>query len=160
LQRIVPGAFGNDATNWTADFKTPGLSYAGGNGPAITMQPQNLTILGTLTATFSLTATGEAPIFYQWFYGQTGIPGGTNSVLALPTGAVGQSAPYRCLVQNNGGATFSSTATLTVLPPPNITQQPVNAIIRVPPDTAAATNRGVTFRVIANSANPPLSYQW
>jgi hypothetical protein len=74
--------------------------------------------------------------------------------------SVSQSGEYRCLVQNNGGATFSSNATLTVIAPPNITQQPANVFLRVPPDTAAAANRGATFRVTASTANPPLSYQW
>src|SRR5262249_2828317 len=98
--------------------------------------------------------------FYQWFFGSSGILSATNPVLTLPNVTVGQSGQYRCLVQNNGGATFSSAVTLTVLPPPAITQQPANVFLRVPPDTAAAANRGITFRVIANTANPPLSYQW
>ncbi len=160
LQRIVPGGFGNDPTNWNADLKTPGGSYGGGNGPVITLQPSNVTILGTLTATFSLTATGEAPIFYQWFSGASGIPSATNPVLTLPNVSVSQSGEYRCLVQNNGGGTFSSNATLTVLAPPNIIQQPANVSLRVPPDTGALANRGATFRVNASTANPPLSYQW
>jgi len=71
------------------------------------MQPQSLTILGTFTATFSLTPPAKRPIFYQWFYGSSGILNGTNPVLTLPNVTVSQSGQYRCLVQNNGGATFS-----------------------------------------------------
>src|SRR6185295_10477441 len=57
LQRIVAGAFGNDATNWTAGLKTPGYSSSGsGSGPGFTQQPQSIAVLGTQPASFSVTA--------------------------------------------------------------------------------------------------------
>jgi Immunoglobulin domain len=63
-------------------------------------------------------------------------------------------------VQNAGGASISSNATLTVLIPANISQHPTNVLVRVPPDPlATATNRAV-FAVAASTSNPPLTYQW
>ena len=74
----------------------------------------------------------------------------------------GHAGQYRCLVQNAGGGTFSSPATLTYITPANIGFQPTNVIIRIPPDiqALASSNRNAYFRVAATTANPPLSYQW
>ncbi len=161
LQRRVPTAYGNDPTNWIGDIKTPGTGYGGANGPGITMQPQSISVLGTLMAQFSVTATGAPPIFYQWFYGNSGIPGATNSIYIIQSVQPGHAGPYRCLVQNAGGGTFSSAATLTYIAPANISFNPTNVIIRIPPDSQAlTTNRHAYFRVAATTANPPLTYQW
>jgi hypothetical protein len=161
LQRRVLTAYGNDPTNWVGDFKSPGYVSGGANGPVITMQPQNVSVLGTLMAQFSVTATGAPPLFYQWFFGSSGIPGATNSIYIIQSVQPGHAGQYRCLVQNAGGATFSSAATLTYVIPASITFQPTNVIIRIPPDTQAlATNRNAYFRVAATTGNPPLSYQW
>jgi hypothetical protein len=160
LQRVNEAAYGNDPVNWAVG-KSPGASYVPGTPPEITQQPQNVAILGTLTAIFNVTATGTPPLSYQWFYNNTiGIANATNSMLSLPNVSPSQAGLYRCLVQSASGVKFSSNATLTVLMPANITQQPANVNLRVPPDTAALANRGATFRVTASTANPPLSYQW
>jgi len=160
LQRVNESAYGNDSSNWAVG-KSPGASYVPGTPPSITQQPQDVTILGTLTANFNVTATGTPPLAYQWFYNNNSvIPNATNSMLSLPNVSIGQAGLYRCLVQSPSGVKFSSNATLTVLLPANITQQPANVFLRVPPDTAALANRGATFRVTASTANPPLSYQW
>jgi len=160
LQRVNESAYGNDPGNWAAG-KSPGSSFVSGNPPEITQQPQDVAILGTLTATFTITATGTPPLAYQWFYNNNSvIANATNSMLSLPGVSASQAGLYRCLVQSPSGIKFSSNATLTVLMPASITQQPANVFLRVPPDPSAAANRGATFRVTASTANPPLSYQW
>ncbi|MEY2409762.1 MAG: hypothetical protein QOF48_2432, partial [Verrucomicrobiota bacterium] len=134
LQRIVPGSFGNDPTNWTAGVKSPGYSDTSGSGPVITQQPQSISVLGTQPASFSVMATGAPPIFYQWFFGNSGITGATNTVYSIPSVGPGNAGTYRCLAQNSGGATFSATATLTYITPANITEQPATVEVRVRPD--------------------------
>jgi len=161
LQRRVVTAYGNDPSNWVASIKSPGYVSGGANGPVITLQPQNISVLGTLMAQFSVTATGAPPLYYQWFFGGTGIPGATNSIYIIQSVQPNHAGQYRCLVQNAGGGTFSSAATLTYLTPANISFHPTNVIIRIPPDgQALATNRNAYFRVAVTTANPPLSYQW
>ena len=163
LQRIVAGAFGNDATNWNADFKTPGYGYNAADRPVITLQPQSISAFGGRSASFSLTATGAPPLFYQWFFGSSGITGATNSVYLIPSVASSNAGTYRCLVQNLSGGTYSSDAVLTYIVPPNITLQPTNLFFSVLPDPRTPTNpasRVAIFRVLATSLNPPVSYQW
>jgi len=63
------------------------------------------------------------------------------------------------VVFNTAGSAESTNAILTVGIPATITEQPTNAFVWVPPDSRA-TNRVATFRVIASSLNPPLSYHW
>jgi len=161
LQRRVAAAYGNDPANWTADIKSPGYIYGGGNGPVITVQPQSISVLGTRMAQFSVEAAGTPPLFYQWYLGGSAIFGATNSILIIPSVQPGHAGQYRCLVQSAGGATLSNPATLTYIAPPNITLHPTNVIVRVPPDVLAlASNRNTSFRVAATSTHPPLSYQW
>src|SRR6266581_1456098 len=56
--------------------------------PSITMQPNSLTVTQGNNATFSVTATGDPPLTYQWRFGVPGAGGGdivgaTNAALAL-----------------------------------------------------------------------------
>src|SRR5207249_2349425 len=51
--------------------------------PAITAQPQSLTVPAGSTATFSVTATGTAPLAYSWRLGGTILTGATNASLTI-----------------------------------------------------------------------------
>ncbi len=158
LQRIVPSGFGNDATNWMADLKTPGSGHSSGNAPVFTQQPQSLTVVGNQPAMFSVTATGVEPISYLWLFNNSGIPGALNRVYLIPSTTVAQAGTYRCLAQGaNGSSSFSSNATLTVLVPVSIGTQPLPTDARA--GTNAATASNVTFSVTADSPRP-ISYQW
>ncbi|MEY2409763.1 MAG: hypothetical protein QOF48_2433 [Verrucomicrobiota bacterium] len=163
LQRIVLSSYGNEPTNWTGAAKTPGRSAVSGSGPVITAQPQNTTVLGTLTATFSITATGAPPLFYQWRFNNSGIAGATNSMLVLQNVQQNQAGPYRCDVEDSAGrVTVSSNAILTVLVPANITQPPPTVDIRVRPDpgTDVAPTTNAAIVMTATTGNPPLTFQW
>ncbi len=96
-------------------------------GPlAITTQPASKTITVGQTATFSVTATGSAPLSYQWQKGTTNIAGATSaSYTTPPTTLADNGSTFRVIVSNavNPPAT-SNSATLTVNaapPPANIT---------------------------------------
>lgn len=54
-----------------------------GTAPGISAQPTNLTISATSNATFSVTATGTAPLSYQWCNDTGNIAAGTNATLNL-----------------------------------------------------------------------------
>src|SRR5206468_2639716 len=67
------GASGNITLNW---------SGAQTQAPTITSQPASTTINSGQTATLSVTATGAAPLSYQWYQGTSGTtttPVGSNS---------------------------------------------------------------------------------
>ena len=119
--------------------------------PAITTQPTNQMVLTGGTATFSVTASGTAPLSYQWqFYG-TNIVNATNTTLILNNVQLNQTGNYSVTVSNIVGSTNSANAALTVVLPPVITQQPTNQSV--------LSYNSASFTVAATGTGP-LSYQW
>jgi HYDIN/CFA65/VesB family protein/immunoglobulin I-set domain protein len=83
--------------------------------PSITAQPVSKTVIAGQTATFSVTATGSAPLTYQWIKGGTAIGGATSSSYTAPaTTAADNGAQFAVTVTNGAGNTSSTAATLTV----------------------------------------------
>ena len=121
--------------------------------PAITTQPANQTVLEGSTATFTVAASGTAPLTYQWKKGGTAVTGATSASYTTPATVLTDSgSSFTVTVTNVAGNVTSSAATLTVNPaPPTITAQPASATV-----TTGAT---ATFTVVA-SGTAPLSYQW
>ena len=64
--------------------------------------------------TFSVTATGTAPLAYQWQFNGNALQGGTNSALALSSVTTNHAGDYRVVITNAAGAVTSSIAALTV----------------------------------------------
>jgi hypothetical protein len=93
-----------------------GGSGAGGAvAPAITAQPANQRVVVGLMATFNVTATGSAPLSYQWQKGTTAIAGATASSYTTPaTTLVDDGSTFQVVVSNSAGSVTSSSATLTV----------------------------------------------
>jgi len=122
--------------------------------PVITAQPQNLSVLAGEAATFSVTATGTAPLTYQWRRDGNDITNATSSSYTIQVTAAGDDgAQFSCMVSNQGGSVISNNATLTVTVPlpPQITAQPQNRTV-----LEGAT---ATFSVTA-TGTAPLTYQW
>jgi len=120
--------------------------------PDITTPPANTIVTVGQSATFSVVASGTAPLSYQWQQNGSAISGAiTASYTTPPTSMLGNGSTYSVLVSNPVGSTPSSAATLTVQAPPNITTQPANQTVNV--------GQVATFSVVA-SGTAPLSYQW
>lgn len=51
--------------------------------PSITAQPQNQTVFAGQSATLTVTATGDAPLSYQWTFNGLNV-GSNNSAYARP----------------------------------------------------------------------------
>jgi hypothetical protein len=84
--------------------------------PAITTPPQNKNVTAGSNVTFSVTATGSAPLCYQWYCNDTPIIGATSAsfvVTNAPLSASGNS--YSVSINNVVGDT-NATATLIVVP--------------------------------------------
>jgi len=151
LQRVNSGAFGNDPANWVGATLTPAAARPAGNAPLITSQPQNRAVAVSSNVTLSVTATGDAPLRYQWLFEGDSLPGKTNSTLLLPNVTPAQQGAYQVLVLNNAGSVASSNAILTVVTRAKITQQPQ--------DTQAHLGSTAIF-VVQTTGSTPLSYQW
>ena len=126
----------------------------GGTAPAITQQPASLTVTAGQAATFSVMATGTAPLSYQWF--MNGTASGTNSdTFSIGAATVGQTGAHiDVTVTNAAGAVTSAMAILTVTAAataPTITQQPASETV--------TAGQAASFSVTA-TGTAPLSYQW
>src|SRR5437763_260585 len=123
--------------------------------PSITAQPTNDTVTAGQAASFSVVATGTAPLSYQWQKNGTAISGATSaSYTTAATTSADNGAQFVVVVSNSAGSVTSNAATLTVSAvavAPSITTQPSNQTVTVG-QTAA-------FTVVAAGA-APLSYQW
>jgi hypothetical protein len=123
--------------------------------PTITTQPANQTVTAGQTATFSVVATGTAPLSYQWRKNTSIIIGATAASYTTPvTTTADNNATFDVVVTNSVNSVTSAQATLTVnsVPvAPTISTQPANQTV-----TAGQT---ATFSVVA-TGTAPLSYQW
>jgi hypothetical protein len=125
------------------------------SAPMITTQPSNQTVTTGQAATFSVVATGTAPLNYQWQKGSTPIAGATAaSYTSAATTASDNGTAFRVVVSNAAGSATSNAATLTVNSSPlapSITQQPSNQTV--------TAGQAATFFVVA-TGTAPLNYQW
>ena len=132
-----------------------GSSYAEGylQAPAIMVQPANQMPQPGGTATFTVAATGTAPLAYQWYFGGSAVggPTGTNATLTLTNVLAANTGSYAVVITNAYGSVTSSLATLALDVPLYLTNQPVSQSVQ-PGATA-------TFTVVA-VGTAPLAYQW
>jgi hypothetical protein len=120
--------------------------------PSITSQPANKTVTAGQPATFSVTATGTAPLSYQWKKNGADIGGATSaSYTTLGTVASDNNAKFTVTVTNSVSNATSNSATLTVDVPPSITTQPANRTVNA--------GQTATFSVVATGTGT-LTYQW
>src|SRR5438093_6698147 len=99
---------------------------SGFSQPVIINQPQWQTNAVGSTTMFSVVATGAPPLFYQWQFNFVDRVGATNATLVLTNVQISNSGRYSVVVTNVEGAVTSAVARLYVVPPPSITQEPMN----------------------------------
>ncbi len=119
--------------------------------PGITHQPSSQTIALSNSVTFTVGATGTAPLNYQWRFNGTNLAGATTNFYTLNNAQPSNAGNYTVIVTNNYGAVTSAIATLIFGIPPSITNQPVSQSVVV--------SNNVTFTAGATGTTP-LNYQW
>lgn len=112
--------------------------------PSITTHPTSQTKCTGQSVTFSVAASGTAPLGYQWKKGGTNISGATSSSYTINSVATGDAGSYNCYVSNACGNITSNAATLTVNPVP---AAPNN------PGAAPITTSSITWTWKDNSTN-------
>lgn len=108
---IVRNSAGN-ATSQVAKLTVNAVAVA----PAITSQPQSLTVTEGQPAQFSVTATGTPPLSYQWRKWDIDLPGAIAATLAFANAHPTNAGNYVVVVRNGAGQATSLVATLTVNP--------------------------------------------
>ena len=119
--------------------------------PGITAQPQSQSVAFERAALLSVTATGTAPLAYQWSFGAIRLVGETNSELLIGSADFTNAGNYQVTVTNLYGSATSSVAAVSVGYPPAITTQPTNLTVFIGSNTLLTA--GVTGSGL-------LSYQW
>jgi len=111
------------------------IRYGEQGPPRIAEQPSNQTIAAGDSATFSVSAAGDAPLTYQWQRDGAAIPGATGSSYTVARATLADNgANFRCVVSNRAGSVTSESATLSVLsdqrPTGTITQPAAGLLYR------------------------------
>ncbi|MBD3867332.1 MAG: Ig-like domain-containing protein [Acidobacteria bacterium] len=135
---------------------------------SITSNPVDTTVQEGQTATFSVTASGTAPLTYQWRRNGSDIAGAVNpSYTTPPVTPSDDGALFTCRVSNASGNDVSGAARLTVdviVPPIVISTAPVDGasgvartarpvvVFNVPMDPASI--RSETVQLLNPDGNP------
>ena len=103
-------------TTETRDVRTdlvpPTLGF--GMPPTISIQPAGATVAVGSATTLSVTASGSAPLRYQWYKSGTVVTGATSSMLAFASVVPADAGSYAVLVSNGIGSLASVNAVLSV----------------------------------------------
>jgi hypothetical protein len=87
--------------------------------PEITAQPESRTVTVGSNVVFTVTATGTAPVDYQWRFNGTNLAYAHASTYTCNNAQVTNAGNYSVVVSNLAGTATSADAVLTVtLPPP------------------------------------------
>lgn len=103
--------------------------------PVIGANPNSVTNVIGANASFSVSASGQGPLFYQWLRNGENVPGATNASILITATTYAEAGDYRCRVWNFMGARDSAPATLRVL------------ATNFPTFSVSATNGGITLLV-------------
>jgi len=145
------GTYSVKISNGGGTVTSSGAILTVGSPPTLQQQPNNQTVTQGQNATFSVAASGTAPLSYQWDFDGAAVVGATNSSLALTNVQGTQAGSYTAVVTNVAGSVTSRAATLTVDIAPTITTQPQSQSV--------TQGQNVSFSVVAEgTAN--LNYQW
>lgn len=120
--------------------------------PVITQQPQNVTVVTGNSFALTVTATGAEPLTYQWYKDAIEIEGAVDSVYEVKSAQVRDSGMYTVMVTNPAGSVYSSLATVKVVAPPVIIEQPQ--------DVVGQTMGNAIVLTVTAIGTEPLHYQW
>jgi len=116
--------------------------------PAITTQPAATTASSATKVTFSVVATGTAPLRYRWYKDGREIERAESATYELSSARIDSAGLYSVRVSNSAGSITSAPATLTVNGAASITTPPATQVVNSGTDatfTVAATGTDLTY---------------
>ena len=143
---------GNAAGTVTSQSATLAVVPASGSAvaPAIATQPVSVVVVPRSSTTLAISASGSAPLTYQWLQNGLPVPGANGPTLTMDSLGAVSNGSYTVTVSNAAGTVTSAPAQLLVIGAPQITGQPQTA--------SAASGATATFTVQADGEQ--LRYQW
>ena len=91
------------------------LTVSSGSTPAITTQPANQAVQAGQSAHFTVTASGAAPLNYEWRKNGQVVASGANPAYDTPAAVAGDNgASFSVVVSNSAGSVTSNNAILSV----------------------------------------------
>jgi glucose/arabinose dehydrogenase len=137
------------------------VSYTASQAPAITTEPSNTTVSVGQPATFTVAASGSAPLSYQWQRNGVNVAGATAASYTLAAAQLSDSnAAFRCVVTNSFGSATSNPAMLTVTsntPPIGTIGQPAAGTLYSAGETFAYAGTGTDAE---DGTLPASSFTW
>lgn len=121
--------------------------------PVIINQPVAQSVAPGSPVTFSVTVSGNNPLFYQWRKNSNNIVNATNATYTINSTVVGDQGFYSVRITNSFGSATSADAFLTVAcaTPVSFVNQPGNQSL----------NSGGTIGINATTVGTqPITYQW
>jgi PKD repeat protein len=120
--------------------------------PAITAQPQSLTVTAGGNAQFSVVATGDG-LYYQWLRNGNPVDGATATTFSLENATLADAGAYTVTVTNDHGSITSEPASLIVQ------GDAPDGITPLVPNQTVSAGHSVNLTTSA-AGNPAPSYQW
>jgi hypothetical protein len=141
------------STDVTATFQGAdgGTGPEADSAPVILTQPISRTVNPGASVSFSVWASGAAPMSYQWSKDGTPISGATNASYSIASAGSGDAGSYQVVVTNSLGTATSQAASLALNAPVTITQQPTGRTVAL---------GGSLSLSVAASGTAPFTYQW
>jgi len=150
-QNWPPEQTAGDDYNYVKKVVLENLGYTEAIAPFITSQPVDQKVLTGEPAEFSVVASGDSPLAYQWNKNGQDIQGANSSVYSITSVTDGDLGSYIVKINNQVGSINSSSASLNTFQPPFITFQPQNLSVNV------SGFGNLNVGIIGDS---PLSFQW
>ena len=121
--------------------------------PVVTSPPTNSTVVAGSAALFTVTATGFAPLSYQWLFEGTNLPGATATNHTVSGAMAADAGNYSVVVMNDRGSATSAVAVLTVSKAtPNVTVWPTASSLVFGQTLASSTLSGGSASVSGSFA--------
>ena len=91
-------------------YSPPSTTTPSATAPTISTQPANVSVVSGNTATFTVAASGTAPLTYQWQKNGTNV--GTNSATYIDSAVVNNEV-ITCIMTSSSACASPTTATST-----------------------------------------------
>lgn len=150
---VVVGDFSGSLTSAVATLTASGSPSA----PMITTQPQSQTVMQNSNATFTVAASGTAPLDYQWRFNGTNISGATETSYTRTNAQSFDAGNYLAIVTNSAGSVTSSVAVLTVLQTNVLFVNDFDSYVSPNVVTSVGTTNG--YRIFYRASSGPVDFK-